>query len=106
MTGRELIGLILPCAALCGVMVHHEPDSRALMAGCARGWPDLVLAGPNGVLFREVKGSNDRLSPAQMEWGAVLLGAGLDWGRWRPDDWDQRIPAEIRAIGGPGQPTR
>lgn len=101
-TGTELIRLIMSHVQLVRVLAYHHPDSRLLPAGAARGFPDLVMVGPGGVLFREVKGDYDTLSPNQRLWGRRLRFAGADWAEWRPCDWRSgRIRAEIRRIAGP-----
>lgn len=50
------------------------------------GFPDLVLLGPGGALFRELKKSTGRVSKAQAEVGDRMLLAGLNWAVWRPED--------------------
>jgi hypothetical protein len=37
-------------------------------------------------MFREIKTKKGRLSPAQVECSAAMLGAGLDFAVWRPAD--------------------
>lgn len=54
--------------------------------GSARGWPDWVILGPRGALFRELKSEQGTLSPDQRMVGARLISAGLDWSVWRPRD--------------------
>lgn len=101
MTGRALIRLIIAHATLYGLMCHHMGDSRRLWPGAAPGFPDLVLAGPAGVAFREIKGAGDRLTPAQSEWGAVLIGTGHDWRVWHWADWAAgTIQADIYRLAG------
>lgn len=48
------------------------------------GFPDLVLAKEETVLFRELKTNTGRLSPEQREWLAHLGNLG---GVWRPRDY-------------------
>jgi hypothetical protein len=68
--------------------------------GTTPGWPDEVIAGPRGVLFRELKRQHGRVSPAQRHCLDLLAGAGMDVAVWRPLDLHTgRILAELRAIG-------
>lgn len=50
------------------------------------GFPDLVIVGSAGVLWRELKRENGRVSQRQEEWLADLRRAGQDAGVWRPAD--------------------
>lgn len=50
------------------------------------GFPDLVLIGSRGALFRELKTEAGRLSLAQGEVAHRMRRAGLSWGIWRPSD--------------------
>ncbi len=50
------------------------------------GWPDWVILGPNGSLFRELKSERGRLTPGQYDVGGWLHRAGLNWAVWRPRD--------------------
>jgi hypothetical protein len=72
--------------ALCSDLrlhVFHVRDSRR---SWGPGFPDLVIAGPGGILFREAKNARNSLSPEQRQWGSVLTRAGADWSTWRPRD--------------------
>lgn len=63
------------------------------------GFPDLVIVGRHGVLFRELKGTDGRLSPEQRAWITDLHEAGHDVEVWRPKDWiDGRILAQLRVV--------
>lgn len=64
---------------------HHETDSRK----SKKGFPDLVIAGPGGVVFAELKSAKGRVSKAQGEWIGVLDAAGARVRVWRPDDWHE-----------------
>ena len=50
------------------------------------GWPDLVILGPGGSLFRELKSERGTLKPAQRDVGWRLGRAGHNWAVWRPRD--------------------
>lgn len=62
---------------------HHETDSRKSKSG----FPDLVIAGPGGVIFVELKKQKGRVSAAQREWLMALTAAGASAYVWRPSDW-------------------
>lgn len=73
---------------------YHTRDSR----GSARGFPDWVICGPGGVLFRECKSLTGTLSPDQRAW-CNALGPVADVSVWRPEDWHNgRIRRELEAI--------
>lgn len=78
-----------------GLLVYHTFDSRRSTAG----FPDLVVVGPGGVLFRELKTQKGRLTPAQVMWGDALRAAGVNWGVWRPADLvSGRVAQELAAV--------
>ena len=66
--------------------IHYNPDSRRIRKDppFGRGFPDLVIAGPGGVVFAECKCADDTVSREQRTWGAMLLGAGATWVIWEP----------------------
>jgi hypothetical protein len=75
-----------------GLLLYHATDSRR----DAPGFPDLVIAGPRGVLFRELKSAAGRLRPDQTTWRYTLMAAGADYAVWRPADLaDGRVAAEL-----------
>jgi hypothetical protein len=79
-----------------GLRPFHCHDSRR---SWGPGFPDLVIAGPLGVLFRECKGSGGVVSFDQRQWIAELNAAGADAGVWRPEDWRSgRIEQQLREI--------
>ena len=64
-----------------------------------RGWPDWVIIGPGGILFRENKSQFGLPSPEQTGILYALRAHGLNVGVWRPTDWELgRIRAEMEAI--------
>lgn len=91
-------------ARFLGVMVHHQLTycprcHRPLPAAGDAGFPDLVLAGPYGVMFRELKASAGLLRPRQTRWRHQLIAGGADYQVWRPLDWiNGRIEDQIRAL--------
>jgi hypothetical protein len=95
MTERELDGQVRLIARDLGLLVYHTFDSRR----SAAGFPDLVCAGRNGILFRELKANGGHISPAQKEWGLMLTRAGADYNVWWPTDLlSGRIARELAAI--------
>lgn len=62
------------------------------------GFPDLMIIGSHGVLFREVKTVNDRPSPDQTAMLWLLKAAGQDAGIWTETDLTSGIVA--REIAG------
>jgi hypothetical protein len=66
-----------------GLKWHHETDSRR----SKEGFPDLVICGPGGVLFTELKRQSGKVTRAQDEWLNALSLAGALAVVWRPSDW-------------------
>lgn len=101
----QLQAAVIELCKLRGVLVHHCRPAQlrsgrwgAPIQGDA-GFVDLVLAGRERVLFRELKSDFGRLAPAQSVWSARLQQAGADWALWTPRDLHSgRIAAEIEAI--------
>lgn len=72
---------------------------RTAVEGNGAGFPDLVIAGPRGVLFRELKRAKTNLTPQQKEWAMALAAA--DFAVWRPTDLASgRITRELRSLTG------
>lgn len=71
---------------------YHTHDSRH----SAAGFPDWVIAGPYGLLFRELKTQAGKLTGAQQKWAGELLSAGANYEVWRPyDAITGRITADL-----------
>lgn len=68
-----------------GLKWHHEVDSRKSKSG----FPDLVIAGPSGVIFAELKREKGRVSKAQQDWYDRLHRSGAEVYIWRPSHWDE-----------------
>jgi hypothetical protein len=78
---------------------YRQPGARSAVPGSSRGFPDWVIAGPGGTLFREAKSADGTISRYQAAWGVALQEAGNDYGVWRPADLESgRIAAELDAI--------
>jgi hypothetical protein len=85
-----------PRGARPALEAYHHPDSRR--ATC-RGFPDLVIVGPGGVLWRELKNQSDGPTPDQTDWGRRLTANGHDWAIWKPMDLlTDRIAIQLSAL--------
>ena len=76
-------------------------------AGASKGFPDVMIVGPGGVLFRELKTyAAPNLNPGQTTWRYRLQAAQQDWAVWTPRDLDSgRVDAELVALETPDQYT-
>lgn len=78
-----------------GLRHYHTHNSRR----SEPGWPDSVIVGPHGVLFRELKRQTQHPTAVQRQWLAALTAAGQDVAVWRPSDWhDGTIARQLAAI--------
>lgn len=105
MSEDDLLGTVLDMASTLGVRTaHFRPAQtaqgwRTPVAGDGKGWPDLVLVGRGGVLYRELKSATGSPTADQEVWLAALCVAGQDTAVWRPADLRSgRILAELRAV--------
>ena len=102
MLEREFQSAITDLCDLLGLRWWHDNDSRRNKAGL----PDLIVVGPHGVLFRELKTTTGRVTPEQRDWLVELAAAGADADVWRPTDLQPaggRIRAELVALKRPGR---
>jgi hypothetical protein len=79
-TEADLQQAIVDLAQRLGLRTYHTYDSRR----SDPGFPDLVIAGRGGVLFRELKSATGRVTKDQQGWLELLTGNGMDAGLWRP----------------------
>lgn len=99
MTESQLQASILDLCRTYRLMVFHIRDSRTSVGV---GFPDLVIAGPGGVIFRELKNATLQPTPEQMTWLGTLEAGGADVGMWRPAHWyDGTISACLAALSKP-----
>lgn len=84
MTHGEVVAEILGRAAQRGVLGHYCPDSRRCEGD--RGLPDVLLVGPFGAAWVEVKTGAAQLKPAQTTWKHMLLAAGQRYEVMREED--------------------
>jgi hypothetical protein len=81
------------------LVTFHTRDSRRADGA---GFPDRVIVGRGGVLWRELKREWSDLRPAQTTWKYQLLACGQNWDVWRPSDlMSGRIRRELLAITRP-----
>ena len=106
MSEDDLLRAVLDMARVLRVRTAHFRPAQTqsgqwvtAVQGDGKGFPDLVLAGPGGVLYRELKSQTGRLSREQTEWMQLLGEAAADIDVWRPADLRSgRIEREIRAV--------
>ena len=65
-----------------GLFGYHTRNSK----GSAAGWPDWVIIGRGGILYRELKAEHGSLSPEQRHVGELIRQAGGNCPVWRPRD--------------------
>lgn len=114
MTGRlpmsedQLTRSVVELVATVGARIAHFRPAwtskgyrTAVQGNGGKGFPDAVIWGPGGVLFRELKRDGEYPSPEQRLRLAELEQAGADVGVWRPRDWHEgRIRDEVLAVAG------
>ena|SRR5258708_6674823 len=86
MNHAQLQAGIVALALELGLHCHHCP-----MLTSSPGFPDLLIIGDRGVLWRELKVPPDRLTSEQRALGYRLQAAGQNWAVWRPHDWDSGL---------------
>jgi hypothetical protein len=108
MTEAHLLTAVLDLCKLLHLRVAHfrpartDRGWRTAVQGDGAGWPDLVIVGPGGVIYRELKTDRGRISPVQADWLVALVDAGQDAGTWRPEDLaSRRIERELLALRRP-----
>lgn len=89
MTEAELLGKITAEADRLGLHWHHCADSRLCRGH--RGLPDLILLGPGGLLFAELKSADGDTSADQDYWLYRLHQAGIQFTVWRPRNWYNHV---------------
>jgi len=88
-TEAEFLASITDLAVLTGWLIYHTYDSRRSQAG----FPDLVLAKTNKLIFAELKTDKGKPREAQVEWLNILKAASegqanVEVYLWRPRDWN------------------
>jgi hypothetical protein len=96
MAAERLITEVQDLCTFYRVRYFHSTDSRRDLG---KGWPDYVIAGPSGIIFRECKGELNDVTAEQTAWKWTLRASGLSWDVWRPKDLASgRVEAEISAL--------
>lgn len=62
----------------------HVPDSRKLQG--TKGFPDLLIVGPHGILWRELKSRVGKLRSDQVRWKYLLQANRANYAIWT--EWD------------------
>jgi hypothetical protein len=88
-------GEVMRTALTLGLLAYHPYRSQKSVPG----FPDTVIVGARGVLYRELKMPRGVVSPDQLYWIAALTEAGQDAGVWRPEHWPNLIVAEMQGLG-------
>lgn len=94
-TEAQLLSAVKAACRQLPVRCYHTRYSL----GSEPGFPDVVIVGRRGILFRELKGPRGRLTDAQRGWLEDLRAAGADADVWRPGDLEQAY-AQIMALAG------
>ncbi len=68
---------------------------RNSIGSLGRGFPDMVIAGPGGTAFAELKTNGAALTPDQRHWGSVLEKSGQLWLVWRPRDLQAGVIEDV-----------
>jgi hypothetical protein len=84
MNHAELLAQVVSIADGLGILAYYNDDSRRATAG----FPDLVLAGHDGVIFAELKTGGDQIKSIQARWRWRLKAAGMRYHEWKPADLD------------------
>jgi hypothetical protein len=92
MSEAQLLAAVIELAEMLGWRVFHQRPARTaqgwrstVQGTFAKGFPDLVLARREEVLFVELKAEKGRTSFDQREWLRELPGDSVFL--WYPKDW-------------------
>jgi len=98
MTEGQLQDRILALCAWLHLRVYHVVRSdKAIVTD--KGFPDLVIAGPFGTVFAELKDQKRKPTKDQIEWLSTLSRTNEHVYLWRPSDWDQ-IQDILKKVAG------
>jgi len=87
---------VIAMAKAMGLRVYHTHNSKH---STEIGFPDLVVTGPGGTIFRELKGDGCTPTAEQTRYLADLHTSGEDAGWWNPDDWySGRVQTELQVL--------
>lgn len=98
MTEAGLMAAVRGLTRAMGHRVYHTARSDR----SDKGFPDLVIVGPGGIAYRELKRESGRVTAEQACWLHDLRAAGADADVWRPSDLlTGRVAATLTALRGP-----
>jgi hypothetical protein len=80
MRAAELYAAVMRLTEVRGLWVMHLPESATL----ARGWPDLTIVGPWGVIFRKLLDEHSALNHNPAVVLNRLRRSGINADVWRP----------------------
>jgi hypothetical protein len=104
MTEDNLDATIRELAAWLGIRIYTVRNSKR-GAVTSRGYPDLTIVGPAGIIWRELKIERGRLNREQLDWGRAISDAGGNWKVWRPSALlDKTVERELRELATPRPP--
>lgn len=95
LTEKQFQQRIVDLCRVLGLKCYHTYDSRKSVPG----FPDLVIVGPNRLIFAELKSSTGVVSAAQQDWIDSLIAAGQDAYIWQPEDWPV-IESMLKVLAG------
>jgi len=104
MSEDQLLRAVLEHATWLGLLTHHCRPARTATGWRTpiqgtRGFPDLAIAGPGGLLLPETKSASGSLDADQRRWRDVLLASGQRWRLWKPQQWlSGEIQEELQAL--------
>lgn len=109
MTEADLLAEVTALCDRLGLLWHHDPDPHRFGLRRIREWfrargrpgfPDLVIAGPGGYLFAELKSDDGDTSAEQDMWAFYLTRDEANrWTLWRPADCTSgRIRNELHRL--------
>jgi hypothetical protein len=91
MSESDLLGYILARCRTLDLLVFHSTDP---VRDIGPGFPDLVIAGPRGVIFAELKSGQGVMSADQRAWRRALSyalnrpGSASQYELWSPTEWE------------------
>ena len=95
MRAAELYAAVIRLTEVRELWVMHVPASATL----ARGWPDLTILGPRGVIFRKLLDEHGQLARDPSIVLDILQRSGINAGLWRPEQLhDGTIEAELDMV--------
>ncbi len=100
MSENDLLGHVLEMADAFFWKHYHVFEQKPFAKRSSKGFPDLVLARDERLLFIELKDQQGKLTDDQEEWLRLLWqtsddGTGAYVGIWRPEDWYKGIIEEV-----------